>query len=212
MQAFIFDFDGVIVDSEKYWDEVQDSLLRKHVPNWRPELMQRFMGQSAHGVVEILNRECGTSLTVDAYLALINDAVVEIYEERCTLMPGFLELLERLEARNIPLGIASSSQRKWVEATLKRFELLPRFRIVVTGDDTPGRAKPLPDLYLLAAARLKADPTQCVAIEDSRNGIAAAKSAGMTCIALRSDLNPKEDLSQADTVVTHMDQVDVSAL
>jgi beta-phosphoglucomutase-like phosphatase (HAD superfamily) len=84
--------------------------------------------------------------------------------------------------------------------------------VVVTGDDAPGRAKPLPDLYLLAAARLKVDHTQCVAIEDSRNGIAAAQAAGMTCIALSTELNQSQDLSAADLTVTHMDQIDVASL
>jgi HAD superfamily hydrolase (TIGR01509 family) len=212
MKAFLFDFDGVIVDSERYWDKLLEERLPVLVPNWDSAVLKRMMGQSAQGVVKLLEQEFGVHITVEQYLAFIDEAVMKVYEETCVLMPGFLDLTKRLQAAGIPLSIVSSSQRKWVEAAVKRFGLSPLFPIIVAGDDLPGRAKPLPDLYLRGAELMGIDPKECVAIEDSRNGIVSAKAAGMRCIALSTELNQSQDLSAADIRVTHMDQVEVGAL
>lgn len=212
MKAFLFDFDGVIVDSERYWDTILDQRLGEIIPSWNPETLDRMMGLSAHGAHALLSREYGLKLSVDEYLAMIDETIRNMYLTKTELMPGFLDLLGRLEALPVPIGIASSSQGPWIHACLDRFGLTKRFASVATGDEVPGRAKPLPDVYLLAAKRLNADPAECVAIEDSRNGIAAAKAAGMTCIGLRSDLNAHQDLSAADMVVTDMAAIDVKAL
>ena len=81
---------------------------------------------------------------------------------------------------------------------LSRFGLSRAFGAVVTGDDAPGRTKPAPDLYLLAAKGLGVEPERCLAVEDSRHGVAAAKAAGMACLAFRNGHNDEQDLSSAD--------------
>jgi HAD superfamily hydrolase (TIGR01509 family) len=207
LKAFIFDFDGVIVDSEKYWDSLLEEAFKERIPQFKHETLSRMMGQSAHGVVDLLNAEYNLNFTFESYIAMIDTQVMDVYLKKCELMPGLLDLVKRLQSQGVPQAIASSSQRKWVQASVDHFEIRSYFPVIVTGDDAPGRAKPLPDLYLLAAEKLEVDPAQCIAIEDSKNGTISAKAAGMVCIGLRSDMNPSQDLSAADWVTEDMNQI-----
>ena len=121
-------------------------------------------------------------------------------------MPGFSALSQELISANLRLGIASASPRSWVEDVLDRINVLHLFSVIVTGDDVK-RGKPEPDSYLLAAERFGLPPEQCLALEDSFNGLTSAKGAGMPCIAVPNLLTEGMDFSTADLVVRSLEEV-----
>lgn len=118
-------------------------------------------------------------------------------------LPGVAGLLDEARARAVPVGIASSSSGEWVLGYLSRFGLADRFQAVVTRDMVH-RPKPDPELYLAACARLDAAPAMSVALEDSVNGVSAALSAGMVCIAVPNRITWDFDLTSAHMVASSL--------
>lgn len=205
--AIIFDFDGVLVDSERYWGPLLTDMLRSAIPGFREEDEKRCKGLNVHDTYAMLQREFGLTMGKEDYLAGIGRITDEIYGKLCAPMPGALALLERLAEAHVPAAIASSSQRAWIDTALDRFDIADHFRAIATAQETEGRGKPHPDVYLLAARKLGSTPEACLAIEDSRTGMASAKAAGMFCVGLRSDLNAEQDLSAADRMVTELESL-----
>ncbi|RXK47854.1 HAD family hydrolase [Halorientalis pallida] len=202
--AVCFDMDGVTVETAAAWYEIE----RNHVlpsaiatGNPPPDAIRALGVDDAYDRLRSLD---GITLAVDreTFRALYEERVDEVYRERATLMPGYLDLLETLAFDGLALGLVSASQRAWVEIVLDRFDLHDAYDRVVGADDIEGPSKPDPGIYEHAAERLGVAPKQTVAVEDSPHGIAAATAAGMYCIALRGDGNAEADLSAADTVVT----------
>ena len=107
---------------------------------------------------------------------------------------------------NISVAIGSSASRGWIEYLLEQIGASGRFPIICSGDDVE-KTKPAPDIYLLAAKKLNLAPEDCVVLEDSIYGLIAAKEAGMKCIVFHTDLNAMQDLSKADHIVRHYDEL-----
>jgi HAD superfamily hydrolase (TIGR01509 family) len=201
--AVCFDMDGVTVETAAAWSEIE----RKHVlpravatGSPPPDAIRALGVDDAYDRLRSLD---GVTLAVDreAFAALYDERVDEVYRERATLMPGYRDLLETLTGDGLGLGLVSASQRAWVEIVLDRFELRDAFDTVVGADDIDGPSKPDPEVYEEAADSLGVAPERTVAVEDSPHGIAAATAADMYCIALRGDGNATADLSAADSVV-----------
>ncbi len=212
MKAFIFDFDGVLVDSERYWPELDRTFFPSIAPLYNAEHAENMMGLGTKAAFAYLKAHCGLTLSFEEYDQQQSVEVLQIYAHKCNLLPGIMELIERLKQKEILLGIASSSRRDWVLPPLKRFGLESSFQTVCTAEDTDWKTKPLPDLYLLAAKKLNVDPHECVALEDSKNGIASAKAAGMYCIGLRTSMSQKQDLSAADKIVSSIDKIELETI
>ncbi|MDE2291437.1 MAG: HAD-IA family hydrolase, partial [Elusimicrobia bacterium] len=182
------------------------------LPAWTPEDGHAIVGLGVVDLYHHLVRNHGLAMPEAEFLALCDRIASEIYGKRVTLAPGLRALLDDLAAKGVPVGLASSSPRPWVDAVLDRFGLRADFKAVATGDETPGRTKPAPDLYLLAAGRLGVEPGACVAVEDSRFGVQAAKAAGMRVLAYRSGDNDAQDLAAADAELRGFEAVDAGRL
>ncbi len=209
MDAVIFDFDGVVVDSERYWDDMDRAFFQELVPSWTIADGDRMSGLGTEAGYELLRKDYGVTLPYADYFRRLDDAVqTVVYGEKIRLLPGIPELLALLRERRTPIAIASSAHRSWIDAALTRLDLRGIFPVICSNDDVGARTKPLPDVYLLAAKRLGVDPARCLALEDSRNGVRAAKAAGMTCYAIRTDMNPRQDLTEADRVITNCAEVE----
>lgn len=209
-KAFLFDFDGIIVDSERHWRDIGDTQFYPSlIPGWTHADGARMMGRSLQSGYEFLVQEYGFAMDLDTYLGKVHELTSDIYyQEKLQLLPGLEELIGRIQALGMTIGIGSSGSTPWIESVLKRFDLTPHFPAITSSDDVPpGRAKPHPDIYLLAADRAGVPAKECIVLEDSTNGITAAKTAGMICIALHSDMSEGQDLSQADMVVTQYDEL-----
>ncbi|MCX5794087.1 MAG: HAD-IA family hydrolase [Elusimicrobia bacterium] len=198
LAAVILDMDGVMVDSEYQWMLLERPFLRGLVGRWTVADHRKVVGLGVVDLYYHLVREYGLRLGKTDFLARCDRIAREVYLRKVGLAPGLRRFIADLRRRRVPLGLASSSPKEWVDMVLRRFRLRAAFRAVVTGDDAPGRTKPAPDLYLLAARRLKVRPAICLAVEDSDFGVRAAKDAGMTCVGLRSGNNDEQELSEAD--------------
>ena len=204
MKAVIFDMDGVLVDSERQWKLAASDELGRLAPLWTEADSEAIVGLGVVELHEYLERHHAPAPPRVDFLKLCDGLADAVYRERVSLADGLEDLLGALAARGVNVGLASSSPRPWVDLVLERFSLRRHFKALATGDETPGRVKPEPDLYLLAAGRLGADPRDCTAVEDSRYGVAAAKSAGMRCLALRTPDNSAQDLRLADAELTSL--------
>ena len=128
---------------------------------------------------------------------------------------GVSDLLDAADAARVPAAVASSSASDWVVPHLDRLGLRHRFRAVVTRDDVGGdsaRTKPAPDLFLAAAAALRADPARCVVLEDSPNGVAAGRAAGMAVVAVPGPMTRTLDVEAADLVAASLADLDIASL
>jgi HAD superfamily hydrolase (TIGR01509 family) len=194
--AVVLDLDGVLLDSEQVWNEAKEELVRERGGRWRDEAPERMMGMSSREWSAYLRDELGVDLEPDE----ISDAVVarleQIYRERLPLLDGAVEAVERL-AERWPLGLASSSNREIIDLFLELSGLAGRFEVTLSSEEV-ARGKPAPDVYLEVARRLAAEPTACVAVEDSANGIKSARAAGMAVIALPNPHYPPGDEELAD--------------
>jgi beta-phosphoglucomutase-like phosphatase (HAD superfamily) len=126
-------------------------------------------------------------------------------------MPGVLDRLDEAAGRGLKTAVASSSERPWVEGMLGSRGLLPRFHVIATRGGAV-RAKPEPDVYLAALAALGAPAARAVAFEDSANGVAAAKAAGLFCVAVPNEVTRRLDLSRADLIVPSLADVTLADL
>lgn len=199
MKAVVFDMDGVIVDSERQWKEAAREFLREVATGWGENDDRHAVGLAVDDLYEYARRERNCRLTKERFLSRCDELAREVYLKRVSLADGFLILVEELRRRQVPLAVASSSPKAWIDLVFERFRLGIHFPVVVSGDDIPqGRRKPHPAPYLTTAKRLGIPAHLCLAVEDSSHGILAAKAAGMTCAAYVTPFNESHDLSKAD--------------
>jgi HAD superfamily hydrolase (TIGR01509 family) len=210
--AVVFDLDGVLLDSEQLWDAVREDLASERGGRWHDRAQADMMGMSSPEWSRYMHDVIGLTESPEEINAEVVQRLLARYRESLPLVVGAVEAVERLSAR-WPLGLASSSNREVIDAVLDGAGIAERFTATVSSEEV-ARGKPAPDVYLEAARRLGADPAQCVAIEDSRNGIRSAHAAGMRVIAIpNAHFPPSEDtLESADAIVASLDELTVERL
>jgi len=197
LKALIFDMDGVMLDSEKHWDVEEFALFQKLVPGWNREKHKGVVGLNIPDTYKVLSK-AGLTVPEQEFAKTIDRLAKNIYRTKAELMPGFLDLKNEIKKRKIPVGLASSSRSTWIDMALKKLELENFFNTITSSQEIKGQGKPAPDLYLLAAKKMGFKPEECVAIEDSGNGVKSAKSAGLFTIGFRYGGNDDQDHSMAD--------------
>ena len=198
MKAVIFDMDGVIVDSEAQWKSLEAAYFRELAPSWTHEHDERAVGLGVEDLHRFLVKEFDVAVAKNEFLDHCDVTAKKVYEQHVECADGFLDLARELKHGGIKTAIASSSPARWIKMVVDRFALSPLLDAVVSADDVGGRTKPLPDIYLEAAARLQVPTIECLAVEDSSIGLLAAKRAGMKTAAYRNGSNDAQDLSIAD--------------
>jgi HAD superfamily hydrolase (TIGR01509 family) len=213
--ALVFDFDGLILDTETCTYEATASIFREHGVEVDRDWWHSILGTANHvHWTDVLSRRIGRPVDREALVAQREVGRLAVIE-RLAVCAGVVELLDEAAAAGVPAAVASSSSRSWVERHLVRLGLADRFAAIVTSDDLGGdrsRTKPAPDLFLAAAAALGVDPAACVALEDSPNGVAAARAAGMVVVAVPGPMTAGLDLSAADLVVASLADAGLSRL
>ncbi|MFI0448182.1 HAD family hydrolase [Actinomadura sp. 6N118] len=182
VQAVVFDLDGVLIDTEPVWEEVRRAFVADHGGRWLPDTQDRLMGMSTLEWADYLATDLVEGLTAEEVAYEVVDRMSRRYAENLPLMPGAIEAVRRM-AEQYPLGLNSSSPRALIDLVLGRLGVDSLFRATVSTEEVD-RGKPEPDGYLAAAARMDVLPTECVAIEDSSNGLRSAYAAGMRVIAV----------------------------
>ena len=195
-RAFIFDMDGVIFDSERLYIECSlEASAELGLPQEGViELCHRCIGVTPERTRQIMMETYHDPAVVDAFRGRTVSLFLEKYNAgRMDVKPGAEELLKFLKQQGYPLAIASSTPTEIVRQELSAAGLLDYFDRIVGGDQV-SRSKPNPDIFLRAAELLRTEPSRCIVIEDSFNGIRAAKAAGMTAVMVTDQLQPDEEI------------------
>ena len=201
IRAVVFDLDGLMIDSEPIFEEAARRLLARRGRTLLPRVLQAMLGVPARDALKLFGEGHGLSETVEELRVESSRLFAEVVGETpVPLMPGVLELLERLEAKSMPKAIATSSSARYVQRILTPHNLLQRFQFVLTCDDVT-YGKPAPEIYEKAAARLGHSPAEMLVLEDSPNGLRAAKAAGAICVVVPHALIPVDDLAGADAIL-----------
>ncbi|SEJ40536.1 haloacid dehalogenase superfamily, subfamily IA, variant 3 with third motif having DD or ED/haloacid dehalogenase superfamily, subfamily IA, variant 1 with third motif having Dx(3-4)D or Dx(3-4)E [Propionispira arboris] len=212
MKAFIFDMDGVIIDSEPLHNEGILKTLSYFKVSFEPENLEQYAGTTTAFLFNKIVEERNLQLSIDEMVAYKDQYIIKgIREMNLVPIPGILDLLSALKVREIPLAIASSSAFPVIDAVVEKFQLSNQFDIIMSGESLP-QSKPDPTIYLLTAKQLGVNPVDCVVLEDASLGVQAAKAAKMFCIAFQNKNSGKQNLSQADQIVAKISDIDVSVL
>lgn len=184
--AVLFDMDGVLVDTEPWWDEVRIALAAEHGRTWGPDDQAAVMGANSREWAEIMRARLDlTDVPAQAILDRIVEGVVAQYRRSPAPLIGDSPEQVRRIAADYPVAIASSSHRAVIEAAMDALGLRDVLAAIVSSDEV-AHGKPAPDVYLRAAALAGADPTRCLVVEDSYNGVLAGKAAGATVVLVPS--------------------------
>jgi len=202
MIGVVFDFDGVLFDSEKYWPAVENDYLHRHMPGWRDEYYSLLTGRSLGEIHELLAANYAFPLTRAEYFKDYEVMAQSLYADVASPLPGVDKAIFGIRDLKKPMAIASSSKRNWIDSALRRAPFVNEFSEIVTAyDDDVARSKPAPDIYLAAANRLGVAPVHLLAIEDSKYGVLSAKAAGLYTIGIRNGFNEDQDLGSADEII-----------
>jgi HAD superfamily hydrolase (TIGR01509 family) len=184
MQAAFFDMDGLLVDSERVWLQIETEVMARLGAEWTLEHQAHLVGGSMERTVEYMLAVSGASVPPESVREWMVTGMVSRLSAGVRVMPGASELLDALRAEGVPVGLVTSSLKDIADAVLKSVGR-ERFDVVVTADDVT-RTKPDPEPYLTAARLLGVQPVRCVVLEDSPNGVAAATAAGCAVVAVPS--------------------------
>jgi HAD superfamily hydrolase (TIGR01509 family) len=188
--AVIFDLDGVLLDSERVWSAARERVALEHGGQWPADATRRMMGMSSGEWSAYMHDQLGVPLPPVQINAAVVSQMERLYREQLPLLPRAREAVSRLAAV-WPLGLASSSNRPIIDMFLELSALSDCFAVTVSSEEV-ANGKPAPDVFLEAARGLGASPSECVAIEDSTNGIRSAGAAGMAVIAVPNRDFPPE--------------------
>ncbi len=208
--AFIFDMDGVIIDSEPIHSRVKmDTFHHFGLPFEEADLIY-YMGRTSNEIFgEVIAKEGRTDLSVEDLVRYKHEHYLEVLQSGMIKpIAGAVELIKRLYHEGIPLALATSSWEKVMNTVLDAFAIRPYFKSAISGSTLP-ESKPAPAIYLLSAEKIGVAPAKCMVLEDTSAGVLAAKRAGMYCIGFRSPHSGKQDLSLADRVVNQLEEIQI---
>lgn len=206
--GFIFDMDGVIVDSEPVYDRWNEELFKQLGLEVNPQTRKSFIGVSAKRKWEILKEKFTMEAEIDELLKLQKQVFSQEWNFKKVLFPEVVPLLETLIELGIPLAIASSSEHHRIKQVLEQCGLEKYFDKIISGEDFTN-GKPHPDIFLQAAKELGCSSETCIVAEDSFHGVTAAKRAGMYCIGIKHK-DIQMDLSGANIIVNSLAEISLS--
>jgi HAD superfamily hydrolase (TIGR01509 family) len=212
IDCLIFDFDGVIIDTETpEYVTLQETFSAYGVELDR-SLWTRFIGTGlgSFDVYKHLEELVGAPLDLEAIRRRTRQRYLDIVEAN-PILPGVLDYIRDAKATGLKLGVASSSSRDWVEGHLTRRGLLGHFDCILSKNDV-SQVKPDPELYLASVTRLKTRPENALAIEDSVNGITAAKRAGLFCVVVPNDMTRDLSIGHADLRLVALSDIPLRTL
>jgi HAD superfamily hydrolase (TIGR01509 family) len=211
IQALIFDFDGLLVDTETPAFESWQAIYAEHGHELSLDLWQGALGTNqGFDALAHLARLSAQPIDRPALLAR-RQAAKHALSAAQPLLPGVHEILSQARELGLPCAVASSSSREWVVGWLRFHGIDDQFACIRTADDVAA-TKPAPDLFLSAAACLGAPPERCLVLEDSPNGILAARAAGMPCVLVPGAITRQLALPDADLVIDSLDALPLAEI
>lgn len=212
IKGLIFDFDGLILDTETPQFNTWNDIYKKHQLDFSISLWAKCLGTD-HKEFDPL-----TNLEKEVNVNLNRDAIYEDFYKKALQtilsqppLPGIVETLDAARSLGLKVGLASSGDRPWVQGHLTRLNLLNRFECVYTREDVE-RVKPDPELFQRAMKYLKIKPEETIVFEDSPNGILAARRAGCSCVAIPNEVSKQLDLSLASLSLKAINEIPLTEL
>lgn len=213
IKTVIFDMDGVIVDTEPVHHYAYHEHFSQLGIEVSPELYATFTGNSTKNVYEKLKQLFGigtdTHDLIQVKRSLFNNAFDT--KQDLYLLDGVEQLIKNLHAGGMQLILASSAANVTIDRVFSRFGLYPYFSHIVSGEDFP-KSKPDPAIFIEAWRLSGHQKSECIVIEDSANGIEAAKAAGLFCIGYESENSKAQDIRRADRIISHFDELDFGSI
>jgi len=206
--AVIFDLDGVLADSEPWWNQIDAKLLAEYGVSYRGEYHRNVLGVSYRLAVEFYKNAFHISASVEELMRRRGEIATDFFANRVSLFPSAKTTLEQLREMKLQLAVATSSVSASARPFLERTGIRSLFSVVVTGDEVQ-QGKPHPEIYLRAAKKLGISPEACLVIEDALAGIAAAKAAKMRVAAIPDSrfVDPREYEMKADYVLGSLSEI-----
>lgn len=210
-EAVVFDFDGLILETEEPWYLAWRSVWEEHGEELTLSAWEQCIGAEAEATFEpfreLLSRT-GAALEEQEVRATVRRRVEALVAD-ADVLPGVRDWIDSARDLGLGIAIASSSPRDWIDRLLDHVGLRPQFPVIACFDDV-GCGKPQPDVYLAACRALGTDPVRSVAVEDSLNGVRAARAAGMPVIAVPTVMTRHLPLDEADLVVESLASIELT--
>jgi HAD superfamily hydrolase (TIGR01509 family) len=207
INAVIFDLDGVLIDSEPLHCRADNQLLTELGIDPPGNYFDRFAGWTDEVMWNAVKKDFHISKSTDQIKEFQLSVKLKLLQEGdLKAISGVVELLKELNKGRIPTAIASSSQKVFIGAVIKKIEIAQYFELILSGEEVVN-SKPEPDIFIKAAGLLNVDPSRCLVVEDSTSGTIAAKKAGMKCIGFKNVNSGNQDLSKADIIITDIKEI-----
>lgn len=202
--------DGVIINSEPLNFKIEKELLEKLGGKLNREMHESFVGTTDYNMWTKLKNHFNLKPSVEEII----EAKIEMFMnsiDEIELIDNFMEFMLSLYNEGYPLAIASSNKKQIVDAVVNKFGLDKYMKFIIGGDEVVN-GKPNPEIFLTAASKMNVNPLECLVIEDSANGVKAAKTAGMKCIGLKNVNSGNQDLSEADLIIENFKELNLDVI
>lgn len=214
LKAVIFDMDGVIFDSEPIHLAMEQGIFRSFGIDLTKEEHNTYVGTTSHYMWEMIKKRHKIIHSIEELVELDRGNYFK-YISRSDInissIDGVDNFIQELKYNNIKLAVASSSPMNVIDRIISLFNLKKYFDVLVTGDFVD-KSKPEPDIFLYAAHKLGFKPEECLVVEDSYNGVTAAKRAGMKCVGYINGNSGNQDLSSSDIAIDDYSKITVDDL
>jgi len=214
LEAVIFDMDGVLIDSEPFHLVVNEKIFANLGINLSEDEYLSFIGTTHKDMWSTIKKRYNLPQSVPELVNMQvsgNIDYIKNEEIEPIKIKGVTDLLSKIARENIKTGIASSSPTEVIELVINKLGISNYFSAIVGGEEIK-KGKPSPDIFLKAAKRLNSKPSGCIVIEDSKNGVLAAKAAGMKCIGFNNPNSGNQNLEKADLIIDNYDSLNINTL
>jgi len=196
IKAVVFDFDGLMFNTEEIFNLSGRELLRRRGKEMTPAVLSLMMGRKSDEAFPLMIEALGLTEDPDMLRAEERAIFQDLLWKHVAPMPGLFELLAHIEDCGLPKGVATSSRRPYIESLLGHFQLMDRFDVTLTAEDVT-RGKPHPEIYLTAAERIGVEPPEMLVLEDSEMGTRSAAAAGAVAVSVPHEHSRNHDFSTA---------------
>ncbi len=196
ISAFVFDVDGLLLDSELVYEEAWRVAAKKMNISQIQEVHKKCLGLSQTDAFELMTNFYGKDFDAQFFWKYTSDWSADYMNEKgVPLKKGTKEILSYIKSKNIKTAVATSSHKNFAQNLLVKSSLEPYFDVVVFGDQVK-HSKPDPEIYRLSCEKLGIDPSECVALEDSPNGIKSAYAAGLKCVMIPDRISADKEMEE----------------
>jgi beta-phosphoglucomutase family hydrolase len=208
IKALIFDMDGVLVDSEPLHLLAFQELMKEFGVTFTAEDNHAFLGRTDLSLAQFTAEKHGLTEAPESMVQRKENILARLIKEQAKARPGVMDLLETGKRLNLPMAVASSATMQTIQLVVDTLNIRGYFHNLTSGEEV-AESKPAPDVFLLAAKRLNMPPENCLVVEDTYNGLQAARSAGMKCLVVPCDATRHQDHSAADLLLDSLEQFEL---